>query len=139
MTKHSPPKTAQEITAFDRTQCQALWHHLFKTNMPRHLSLTIARPVLAFECQARRSRGLDRHTKTSIKAAMSPSHKPGKGRLAPGTSLLRDWNGTQHKVDVTGDGFIWQGQRFRSLSAVAYAITGARWSGPRFFGLKASS
>ena len=41
-----------------------------------------------------------------------------------------------HVVEVTGDGYIWKGQRHRSLSAVARAITGARWSGPRFFGLK---
>ena len=61
-----------------------------------------------------------------------PASKP---HLAPGTRLLREWNGRTHQVDVTDDGFVWNGETYRSLSAVARAITGARWSGPRFFGL----
>jgi hypothetical protein len=56
-------------------------------------------------------------------------------RLSPGTRLLREWNGRSHVVEVTESGFQWNGQSWRSLSAVATAITGARWSGPRFFGL----
>ena len=49
--------------------------------------------------------------------------------------LIREWNGTVHQVDVVGGGFAWNGKTWKSLSAVAEAITGARWSGPRFFGL----
>jgi Protein of unknown function (DUF2924) len=55
--------------------------------------------------------------------------------LQPGARLLREWNGTTHVVDVLPDGFLWNGASHRSLSAIARAITGARWSGPRFFGL----
>lgn len=55
--------------------------------------------------------------------------------LEPGTRLVREWNGSTHVVEVTERGFVWNGQAYRSLSAVARAITGARWSGPRFFGL----
>ncbi len=56
--------------------------------------------------------------------------------LKPGGRLLREWNGVTHTVEVTDEGFRWNGQTYRSLSAVARAITGARWSGPRFFGLQ---
>lgn len=54
----------------------------------------------------------------------------------PGTKLLREWQGVTHSVTVTETGVVWQGQSYRSLSAVARAITGTRWSGPAFFGLK---
>ena len=56
--------------------------------------------------------------------------------LKPGGRLIREWNGVTHVVDVIDGGFVWNGQRYASLSPIARAITGARWSGPRFFGLK---
>jgi hypothetical protein len=52
-----------------------------------------------------------------------------------GTRLVREWNGKTHHVDVVQSGFVWNGGRYGSLSAIAREITGARWSGPRFFGL----
>ena len=55
--------------------------------------------------------------------------------LEPGARLVREWNGVTHTVDVIDDGFEWQDQRYGSLSEIARLITGARWSGPRFFGL----
>ena len=54
----------------------------------------------------------------------------------PGTRLVREWHGQTHTVVILADGVEWRGQRYRSLSVVAREITGARWSGPRFFGLK---
>jgi hypothetical protein len=54
---------------------------------------------------------------------------------APGTRLMREWNGRMHVVDVTADGILFDGKLYRSLTAVAKRITGAHWSGPRFFGL----
>ncbi len=55
--------------------------------------------------------------------------------LSPGARLLREWNGRQHFVDVVEEGYVFDGKTYRSLSAVAKRITGAHWSGPRFFGL----
>ena len=55
--------------------------------------------------------------------------------LTPGTRLVREWNGRTHHVDVIAGGFVWNGTRHRSLSAIAREITGVRWSGPRFFSL----
>jgi len=64
---------------------------------------------------------------------MQPSAE--RRRLVPGARLLRDWNGRTHAVDVTQDGYLYDGITYRSLSAIARRITGAHWSGPRFFGL----
>jgi hypothetical protein len=56
-----------------------------------------------------------------------------------GTRLIREWSGVTHAVEVIESGFLWNGNRYASLSAVAREIAGARWSGPRFFGLDAGS
>ncbi|MBE1707072.1 MULTISPECIES: DUF2924 domain-containing protein [Mesorhizobium] len=63
-----------------------------------------------------------------------PISKPRRS-LSKGARLLRDWNGKIHIVDVTAEGFLFEGKIYRSLSAIARRITGAHWSGPRFFGL----
>ena len=55
----------------------------------------------------------------------------------PGTKLIREWKGKVHEVVIAGGTYIWAGQHYRSLSQIARAITGTRWSGPRFFGLAA--
>jgi len=56
--------------------------------------------------------------------------------LMPGSSLIREWQGKRHEVAVVADGFLYQGEKFRSLSKVAHHITGTKWNGPVFFGLK---
>lgn len=56
--------------------------------------------------------------------------------LKPGTVLTREWAGVNHRVMVLEEGFAWAGQSYRSLSEIATRISGTRWSGPRFFGLK---
>jgi hypothetical protein len=58
-----------------------------------------------------------------------------KTELRPGTLLTREWDGHLQQVMVLADGFAWNGTTYRSLSKVAFAITGSRWNGPRFFGL----
>jgi len=55
---------------------------------------------------------------------------------SPGTKLIREWDGAEHTVTVLGDGYAWEGRKYRSLSAVAKAITGTNWNGFRFFGLR---
>jgi len=55
--------------------------------------------------------------------------------IKSGTNLIREWNGKVHRVEVIDNGFVWNGENHRSLSSIARAITGTRWSGPRFFGL----
>ena len=59
--------------------------------------------------------------------------------LTPGTVLVREWDRRSQRVMVMSDGFAWNGQTYGSLSKVAFAITGTRWNGPRFFGLRTTS
>ena len=56
--------------------------------------------------------------------------------LRPGTVLAREWNGQKQRVAVLADGFAWNGKTYPSLSKIAFAITGTRWNGPKFFGLR---
>ena len=66
---------------------------------------------------------------------MEKSRRLAAGTLSPGSRLVREWHGRSHTVEVTEHGFLYEGHRYRSLSSVARRITGARWSGRRFFGL----
>lgn len=69
-----------------------------------------------------------------LNASASPVAAP-RRQLSPGTRLVRDWNGRSHVVDVLEEGFAFEGRLHKSLTAIARQITGAHWSGPRFFGL----
>jgi len=93
------------------------------------------RRFLAFELQARTSGGLPPAFLARLDRIAASKDRKSSPRMKPGARLLRAWNGTTHVVDVLPDGFLWNGTRHRSLSAIARAITGARWSGPRFFGI----
>ena len=63
-------------------------------------------------------------------------HRRNTDSLVAGTRLIRDWQGTRHEVTVLPDGYEYAGRRYRSLSAIARAITGTQWNGPAFFGLR---
>lgn len=92
----------------------------------------------AWRLQARVNGSLKRATvKTLLAIAREHDAQPVASTkpLKSGSRLVRDWHGVTHQVDVTNKSFVWNGQHFASLSAVARAITGTRWSGPRFFGL----
>jgi hypothetical protein len=98
--------------------------------------------ALAYQLQAKRWGRLRRDTARRLQAVASGGATEVQPRklsadLKPGVRLYREWNGKTHVVEVAEKGVLWNGETHRSLSAVARAITGARWSGPRFFGLKA--
>jgi hypothetical protein len=119
------------------------WRALYRADPPKGISRPLLIRAVAYGMQAKRSRGLTpamrRHLRKVANgdtAAEEASVKPSM-KIAPGGRLIREWNGVSHVVEVLQDGFVWNGERHASLSAVARAITGARWSGPRFFGLTA--
>lgn len=128
--------TVARIETMDRAALVAAWTDLFGTPVPKSLSQSFLRRFLAFELQSRHYGGLPKRfladlvRRTRVRGAVSPA-------LQPGGRLLREWNGVTHEVEVMEAGYRWNRETYRSLSAVARAITGARWSGPRFFGLRA--
>ena len=124
-----------ELAAMDRTGLATLWSDLLGGDVPPKMSQQMQRRFLAFELQARSEGGLSAALVARLtRIAQGEERKPSQV-LASGARLLRVWNGTTQVVDVLPDGFLWNGARHGSLSAIARAITGARWSGPRFFGL----
>ena len=130
-----------EIEQWDRGKRLEVWTKL--TSMPpgARLSTRFLRRALIFERQYIELGGHSAAVKRSLKAN-AVSLDAGVVRLAAalssGTQLVREWNGRIYRVNVCQDGFELDGRHFTSLSAVAKQITGAQWSGPRFFGLKGS-
>jgi Protein of unknown function (DUF2924) len=120
-----------------------LWARRYGRPPPRSLSRRLLQYAAAYEIQAKISGGLTPALRRKLLQASAK--KPAPGRLGKtrkpqatppaGSRLVRDWHGRSHTVEVTDRGFLYAGRHYRSLSEVARAITGARWSGPRFFGL----
>jgi hypothetical protein len=123
---------------------QARWRNLFRRRPLPHLYRHLLFRVLAYRLQADRWGDLDAESQRLLDATASPEDaakraietKPLTTYLQPGTMLAREWNGRMQRVAVLADGFAWNGKTYRSLSKVAFAITGTRWSGPKFFGLR---
>jgi hypothetical protein len=94
------------------------------------------RKALIWDAQCRRMAGIPPDLKRALKAAACGKsvHSPAPA-IRSGTQLVREWNGRRVQVDTTEDGYVHNGERFKSLSAIALHITGTSWSGPRFFGL----
>jgi hypothetical protein len=124
-----------EIEVMDRPGLVALWHDLFGGPPPKSLSRPVLRRILAFEVQARALGGLAKGFEAKLERATGDKMPKRSPELQPGGRFLREWNGVTHVVDVTEQGYRWRDQTWRSLSAIAREITGAHWSGPRFFGL----
>lgn len=128
-----------DIEAMDRQDLITAWSDVFGTSVPKRLSKPFLRRFLAFEIQARQFGELPKGFAGKLARETKEKADTRIPALKPGGRLIREWNGVTHAVDVVEGGFIWDGQRHSSLSAIARAITGARWSGPRFFGLKKSA
>jgi len=134
---------AEELDALHRMTTAELrqqWQGRFGKPPPQ-LRRPLLLAALAYEAQQQVLGGLSRRTQRALERRVMQAASPAAPRphLPVGTRLVRQWQGHNHAVDVTGDGFVWRDQHFDSLSAVARAITGTRWSGPRFFGLNQSN
>ena len=129
------PRT-NDLIRMDRSELLRLWSVLMNEAPPRRLSTPFLKRFLAFELQSKQSGGLSRKLAKRIGQIESGEFQTTSPKLKPGGRLIREWNGVAHIVDVTGEGFVWNGRSYRSLSAIARDITGAHWSGPRFFNIK---
>ena len=110
----------------------------FGQDAPPRLSRALIEKAIAYDLQVKAFGGLPSRTRRALRAAAKTEGKSALSNLpSRGTRLIREWHGTMHEIEVLEDGYLWRGARHRSLSAIARAITGTRWSGPRFFGLVA--
>ena len=100
---------------------------------PRLRSPEVLRRVLAWRIQVDAWGGLDDATRRKLRETSSARRGP---ELSPGSQVTREWEGVVHAVQVVEGGFSYAGATYPSLSAVARVITGVRWNGPRFFGLR---
>jgi len=115
------------------------WRRLYRSQPPR-VSRDLLIRAVAYRIQELRHGGLSKATSRKLSALVQarrsdPEISPEGTRIRAGAQLVREWNGCTHTVTVGKEGFIYVGRSYRSLSAIAREITGARWSGPRFFGL----
>jgi Protein of unknown function (DUF2924) len=129
------------LRGLDLVGLQARWRTMFGRRAPAHLPRHLLLRIVAYRLQADRHGDLDPATARSLdrlaKAGASRSAPlPDASSVRPGTLLVREWDGVLHRVMALDQGFGWNGTSYRSLSQVARAITGTRWNGPRFFGLR---
>jgi hypothetical protein len=139
MRRHSrdPAAVEAEIAHLRSLAIDALrrhWRVIFGRRPPADLSKDLLGRMIAYRLQERTFGGLDRESLKFLDGLARHSGSP-RRQLKPGTVLVRDYHGQRHIVTVAPDGFDWQGTTYSSLSAIARAITGTAWSGPRFFAL----
>lgn len=125
------------LTSMNLAELRVEWRRLFGDAAPR-LSAEMTKRALAYRLQEKQQGGLTsavRRRLLAIGSGPDVDTAPSANEITPGTRLLREWNGRTYSVLSTPTGYEYDGRTFNSLSAIARDITGARWSGPRFFGL----
>jgi hypothetical protein len=149
-TKTSVEDEIAHLRGLDLKGLRARWLSVFQSPAPAHLTRHLLFSVIAYRLQADRFGDLDRATRQVLDRTVAKETAPAmsarlasfdqkRTELSPGTVLVREWNRKSQRVTVMGDGFAWNGQTYDSLSKVAFAITGTKWNGPRFFGLRVKS
>src|SRR5271168_2803484 len=137
---------AHEIAALRKAtpaELKERWRALYCTEPPRRISRDLLVRALAYRIQEKALGGLKPSTRRLLAkvaadaSARRPIEVAPEPSIKPGTVLLREWHGKQHQVIVRENGIGFNGKMYKSLSQVAYRITGTKWSGPLFFGLKA--
>jgi hypothetical protein len=158
LTREAVDREIAGLEGLDIAALQKRWRELYKLPPPFKIRSGFLRRAIAYRLQELLLGGLKLQTKRELRriaerARLNRAHSGGKPLagdgnsiasasipprrriLSAGTRLLREWNGTTEVVDVLAEGFGWRGKTYRTLSAVAVAITGTKWSGPKFFGL----
>lgn len=126
----------QELSALPRAELKDRWLSVFGSKPAPRLSSKMMIRILACE----RQWTISAQPRAQIRRQLRKAAKDGesaKPAAREGTRLVRTWHGQEHVVDVVEDGYLWRGRHWTSLSAIAREITGTKWSGPRFFGVRA--
>ena len=127
------------LTTMSLVQLRQSWSDVSGINLP-HASPSLLRHMIAHQLQERTLGKLPTYIERELDRlggnndATAPT-LPRRGPVLPGTRFVREWNGKTIAVTATESGFEWESETYRSLSEIARKVTGAHWSGPRFFGL----
>jgi hypothetical protein len=146
-TKTSVEDEIAHLRGLDLKGLRSRWQSVFQRSPPAHLTRHLLFAVIAYRIQTDRLGDLDHETKQvldrtiakeagPVTSARLASFDQKRTELTPGTVLVREWDRRTQRVMVMADGFAWNGQTYDSLSKVAFAITGTKWNGPRFFGFR---
>jgi hypothetical protein len=132
----------ESLSGLKHRQLIDLWIKFNGNSPPKPVSRKLLLRAVAYAIQVKHYGGLPKRLRQELlriakvgRATVEGSHEPPRRTLSPGTRLLRDWHGRSHSVEVTDEGFQWNGQTYRSLSIIAREITGSQRNGPKFFGL----
>src|SRR6202049_2147616 len=121
------------------------YRELFRTDPPKAFGPDLLRRSIAHRIQEKAYGGLSRSAQRMLDQMMKAYAAKPSGRIVlprrikPGSVLVREWKGKSHRVMVLADGFAYDGETFGNLSEIAVLITGTRWNGPRFFGLRSKT
>ena len=136
------PDNVDALDELDGNQLKALWAKHYGKPPPPRARKSLMVDCLAYRIQEQVFGGLALSTRTRLKK-IALDIRDGKQialiterRIKPGTRLIRSWGDETHTVETLEEGFVYRGQQYGNLSEVARVITGSRWSGPLFFGLK---
>jgi hypothetical protein len=133
------------LQALDTAELRSRWQGVFGSPAWKGASRDLLLRGLAYRLQEMAEGGLSKSALRSLArltqsdGSMGHPRRPSTPRLKPGTRLVREWRGETHQVIVTDAGFEYRGSRYATLSEIARLITGTRWSGPLFFGLRKPS
>jgi hypothetical protein len=135
-----PTAIEAEVNSVRSLRIDALrkrWCAMFAKTPPMGLTKDTMARMIAYRIQEEVFGGLDRET-VKLLDRLARGEKPNElnRRLKVGTIVAREYQGERHTVTVLADGFLWQNKTYPSLSTIAHAITGTKWNGPRFFGLR---
>ncbi len=131
----------QALEGMTYDELRVAWRRLYRAHPPKRVARDLLVLGVAWKIQEQVYGGLGAATKRRLTGLAKTMEQDGDlarsrvARLKPGAKLIREWRGKTHAVIVLEDGFEWRGRNWRSLSSIARELTGAHWSGPRFFGL----
>ncbi len=131
-----------ELESASTAELRARWERAYRHPAPKRASRDLLLRAVAYHIQERAEGGRSKAARQRLAPLADPKGndgrppRPARPRLGRGTRLIREWRGEVHQVTVGEDGFDYRGMRYGSLSQIASEITGTRWSGPRFFGVR---
>jgi hypothetical protein len=143
--RHNHDLQLDDLSRMSRAELRELWAQELGDRPPATLGRDVLALGIAYARQERLYGGLSKSVARELDRLLDRvlREEGNKGVAAPatplprtGTVLVREWQGTTHHVTIVNDGFVWKGETYRSLSSIAHAITGTKWNGPRFFGMR---